>query len=211
MIQLYLPRATEAGSSSGYVESTSLVCVRFYLLSLTGRCLSPMKRSVRVDWEIIPVCLRNPRRARPNWIRSSKFETVRIHFLSDIFGLLSPRNFATMATWHNDFSTLLDFQLVLCVLNKRQNDQYIWCISLSTPTGTWFMTCPGPKGSNPDKDEKPKKSADNIYCWFLINLVAIAFVITLCFVHLMVRCATQNINSNNGLKCKTKSQNSSCV
>ena len=65
---LYLPRATEAGSSSGYVESTSLVCVRFYLLSLIGRCLSPMKRSVRVDWEIIPVCLRNPRRARPGRI-----------------------------------------------------------------------------------------------------------------------------------------------
>ena len=201
MIQqlLYLPRATEAGSSSGYVESTSLVCVRFYLLSLTGRCLSPMKRSVRVDWEIIPVCLRNPRRPRPNWIRSSKFETVRIHFLSDIFGLLSPRNFATMATWHNDFSILLDFQLVLCVLNKRQNDQYFWCIPLSTHDRTCFRTCTGPKGSNPYKELKPKRSANNIYCWFLNNLVAIALVITLCFVHLMARCATQNINSNNGL------------
>ena len=37
-----------------------------------------------------------------NWIRSMKFETVRIHF-----GLLSSRNFATMATWRNDFSSLL--------------------------------------------------------------------------------------------------------
>ena len=36
-----------------------------------------------------------------------KFETVRIHFLSDVFGLLSSRNFATMATWRNDLSSLL--------------------------------------------------------------------------------------------------------
>ena len=45
-----------------------------------------------------------------NWIRSSKFETVRIRFLlisSDVFGLLSSKNFATMATWRNDFSSLL--------------------------------------------------------------------------------------------------------
>ena len=33
-------------------------------------------------------------------------ETVRIHFLNDAFGLLSSRNFATMAMWHNDFSSL---------------------------------------------------------------------------------------------------------
>ena len=32
------------------------------------------------------------------------FETVRIRFLSDVFGLLSSRNFATMATWCNDCS-----------------------------------------------------------------------------------------------------------
>ena len=31
--------------------------------------------------------------------RVTKFETVRVHFLSDVFGLLSSRNFATMATW----------------------------------------------------------------------------------------------------------------
>ena len=37
-----------------------------------------------------------------------KFETVRgIHFLRDVFALLSSRNFATMATWRNDFSSLL--------------------------------------------------------------------------------------------------------
>ena len=32
------------------------------------------------------------------------FEAVRIRFLNDVFGLLSSRNFATMATWRNDFS-----------------------------------------------------------------------------------------------------------
>ena len=42
-----------------------------------------------------------------NLLRSVTFETVRIHFLTDVFGLLSYRNFATMTTWHNDFSSLL--------------------------------------------------------------------------------------------------------
>ena len=32
------------------------------------------------------------------------FETVRIRFLSDVFCLLSPRNFASMAMWRNEFS-----------------------------------------------------------------------------------------------------------
>ena len=35
-----------------------------------------------------------------------KFKTVQIHFLSDIFSLLSSRNFATKATWHDDLSSL---------------------------------------------------------------------------------------------------------
>ena len=35
-----------------------------------------------------------------------KFETVRSHFLSDVFVLLSSENFATMATWRNDFSIM---------------------------------------------------------------------------------------------------------
>ena len=34
------------------------------------------------------------------------FETVQVHFLSDVFGLLSPRNFATMAMWRNCISLL---------------------------------------------------------------------------------------------------------
>ena len=36
-----------------------------------------------------------------------KFETVWIQFLADVFSLLSSRNFATMATWREDFSYLL--------------------------------------------------------------------------------------------------------
>ena len=42
-------------------------------------------------------------RIKWNWIRNS----ANIHFLSAVFGLLSFRNFATMATWRNDFSSLL--------------------------------------------------------------------------------------------------------
>ena len=48
-----------------------------------------------------------------NWIRSMKFETVRIHLLNDVFGLLSSRNFATMATWRNDFSSLCNILVTL--------------------------------------------------------------------------------------------------
>ena len=36
------------------------------------------------------------------------FETVQIHFLSDIFGLLSSRKFATMVSWLNDFALYRD-------------------------------------------------------------------------------------------------------
>ena len=41
-----------------------------------------------------------------NWIKSMMFETVWIHFLSDVFGLLSFRNFTTITTWCNDFFSL---------------------------------------------------------------------------------------------------------
>ena len=41
-----------------------------------------------------------------------KFETARIHFLSDVSGLLSSRNFATEATSRNDFSFLLSLDMV---------------------------------------------------------------------------------------------------
>ena len=36
-----------------------------------------------------------------NWIRSIKFGTVRIFLLSDVFGLLSSKTFASMATWRD--------------------------------------------------------------------------------------------------------------
>ena len=36
------------------------------------------------------------------------FETVRIHFLSGVFVLLSSRNLAVIETWRNDFSSLLE-------------------------------------------------------------------------------------------------------
>ena len=39
-----------------------------------------------------------------------KFKEVRIHFVGDIFGLLSSKNFATMTTWRNDFYSLLKGQ-----------------------------------------------------------------------------------------------------
>ena len=42
------------------------------------------------------------------WRRSMKFESVRIHFLSEVFDLLLSRNFATMAKWRYDFSSPYD-------------------------------------------------------------------------------------------------------
>ena len=35
-----------------------------------------------------------------------KFQTVRIYFLSEFWDFLPSKNFATMATWRNDFSSL---------------------------------------------------------------------------------------------------------
>ena len=55
----------------------------------------------------IPEKIANIWQIKWNRIRSIKFETVRINFLSDVFGLLLSRNFASMATWRNDFSLLL--------------------------------------------------------------------------------------------------------
>ena len=47
-----------------------------------------------------------------NWIRLTRFETVRIHILSEVFGLLSSWNFATVATWLSGFSSLLPILLI---------------------------------------------------------------------------------------------------
>ena len=49
-----------------------------------------------------------------NWIRSLKFEKVGIDFLSDFIGLLSSKNFATIAKWRDDFSSLLICKNLTC-------------------------------------------------------------------------------------------------
>ena len=68
-----------------------------------------------------------------NWNSNSKMElnkidqvwNRRIHFLSAVFGLLSSRNFATMATWRNDFSSLL---LQGISKNKQSNESLYYLI-----------------------------------------------------------------------------------
>ena len=40
-----------------------------------------------------------------------KFETLRMHFISDVFGLFSSINFATMTTWRTDVSPLGRFRV----------------------------------------------------------------------------------------------------
>ena len=54
-----------------------------------------------------------------NWIRSMKFETVRIHLLSDVFAFLSSRNIATMATWRNDSFALFHQLLTRLVASNH--------------------------------------------------------------------------------------------
>ena len=59
-------------------------------------------------WDSTPENFANVWEIKRNWRESMKFATVRMHFLRDLFRLLSTRNFVTMATWRNDFSSLLD-------------------------------------------------------------------------------------------------------
>jgi len=47
------------------------------------------------------------------------FKTVRTYFLSDVFGLLSSRNFATVATSRSDFSSLLAVNFNSCTITKH--------------------------------------------------------------------------------------------
>ena len=62
-----------------------------------------------------------------------KFETARIHFLSDVFGLLLSWNFATMATWRNDFSSLLSRLLeigrIWFAWHSLRNSRVLVCFS----------------------------------------------------------------------------------
>ena len=83
---------------------------RFYIRKVTTfrGCCSRLQHDTIFTHPIYGVCepntiffstLRsNPFRFNQRKFRSIKFETVRIHFLSEVFGLLSSRNFASMAT-----------------------------------------------------------------------------------------------------------------
>ena len=42
---------------------------------------------------------------------------MRIHFLSEVFGMLSSKNFATMATWGKDFSSPSENVLLMIIWN----------------------------------------------------------------------------------------------
>ena len=72
-------------------------CCCFFILNLDAVLSDSTPENFANIWQI-----------KGNWICSMKFDKVQIHFLSDVFGLLSSRNFATLATWHNDFSYLLN-------------------------------------------------------------------------------------------------------
>ena len=59
-----------------------------------------------------------------------------------IFGLLSPKNFATMATWRNDFSSLCIafyiFYIAQCICQLIKH----WNLILSTYTLNFLITQP---------------------------------------------------------------------
>ena len=71
------------------------------------------------NWDVLNGPFDKPRNFANIWhikwnqIKSLKFETVQIHFLSDAFGLLSFRN---LLSWHPDVTTspLLVFLPVMC-------------------------------------------------------------------------------------------------
>ena len=65
-----------------------------------------------------------------NWIRSTKFETLRIHFC-DVFGLLSFRNFATMATLP------LRRKIILHFLSPHLGFSAMLSISFVDPSCCW--------------------------------------------------------------------------
>ena len=74
--------------------------------STTQKMYFPFLDIDTVLWDLTPEGFAIIWQIKWNWIRSSKFETVRIHFLSDVLGLLLSGNLATMATWRNDFASL---------------------------------------------------------------------------------------------------------
>ena len=54
-----------------------------------------------------------------------KFETVQINLSSDVFGLLSFRNFANMATLHYKFSSLLWVRILIISRAQLLEDQLV--------------------------------------------------------------------------------------
>ena len=102
----------------------SRLCVRFLVVVAWLRRETSQLPALRSRWarlknflflflnldtvlsELTPESFANIWQSELNWITSMKFETVRTHFRSNVFGLLSSRNFVTMATWRNDFSAL---------------------------------------------------------------------------------------------------------
>ena len=66
----------------------------FFFLHLETVLSDLTPENFAIIWQIL-IC------QKWNWIRSLKFETVPIHFLSDVFSLLLSRNFAILAMWCN--------------------------------------------------------------------------------------------------------------
>ena len=65
-------------------------------------CLFLFRNLDTVFSDLTPENFANIWQIKWNWIRPSKFETARIHFLSDVFGLLSSRN---LLPWQRDVTT----------------------------------------------------------------------------------------------------------
>ena len=76
-----------------------------------------------------------------NWIRSMKFEAVWILFSSDVFGLLSSKNFAFMATLRNDFSFLLQGCTIVQVLLRGSWPWNLYIVSVMFTDFVRSFTC----------------------------------------------------------------------
>ena len=69
-----------------------------------------------------------------------KFETVQINFLSDVFSLSSFRNFATMATLGNNFSSLLagdNLNLPVAITDTQHISTYVATFVWTSTKNEW--------------------------------------------------------------------------
>ena len=86
----------ETSQSNGPAWWTQYTIFLFFFLNLDTVLSDSTPEKIANIWQV-----------EWNWIRSMKFEKLRIHFkIKWIFGSLSSRNFATMVTWRKDFSSL---------------------------------------------------------------------------------------------------------